>query len=52
VHQRQERERGIPQPAIAVVSIPHASQALGERGRGGGHDPARRRIGQSLERDQ
>ena len=52
MHQGQERERGISQPAIAVIPIPHATQALGKRGRGGGHDPAGRRVGQSLQCDQ
>ena len=51
-HQRVEREDGVPQPAVAVVPVPDPAQKLRQRGRRGGHDPARRRVRQRLEGDQ
>ena len=52
VHQREERQRGVAQPTIAIVPIARAPQLLGQRGGWRGDDAPRRRIGQSLQRDQ
>ena len=52
MHQGHQREGGVPQPAIAVIPVPHATEALGKRCRGRGDDAAGRRVGQSLQRDQ
>ena len=52
VEQREQRERGVAQPAVAVVPVAHAAELLGQRGRRRGDDPAGRRVGERLERDQ
>ena len=52
VHQGVERERGVAQPAEAVVPVAHAAELLRQRGRRRGDDAAGRRVGQRLERDQ
>ena len=41
VDQRLEGERGVAQPAVAVVPVALAAEVLGQRGRRGGDDPAR-----------
>ena len=51
-HQRVEREGGVAEPAEPVVPVAHASNLLGQRGRRSGHDPARGREGQRLQRDE
>ena len=50
--QRVERERGVAEPAVAVVPVPHPADPLGQRRGRRGHDPAGRRVGQRLQRDQ
>ena len=51
-HQRRQGEGGVPQPAVAVVPVADPSELLGERGGGGGHDPAGGGIGQRLQGEQ
>ena len=51
-HQRLERERGVAQPAEAVVPVAIAPERLGQRGGRRGHDAARRVVGQGLQRDE
>ena len=48
----EEGKRGIPQPAEAVVPIPHAADLLRQGGRRGGHDAARRLVRQRLQRNE
>ena len=50
--ERGEGERGVAQPAVAVVPVAHAADPLGQRRGRRGDDAARRRVGQRLERDQ
>ncbi len=52
VEQHEQRERGIPQPAEAVVPVTRAAELLGQGGRRRGDDPPGRSVGQRLERDQ
>ena len=52
VHQREQRERGVAQPAVAVVPVAHAADLLGQRGGRRGDDAAGRRVGQRLQRDE
>jgi hypothetical protein len=52
IHQGQQREGRVPQPAVAIIPVPHAAYTLRKRGRGSGDDPARRRVGQSLQGDE
>ena len=50
--QRHQRERGVAQPAEAVVPVAHAAELLGQRRRGGGDDAAGGRVGERLQRQQ
>ena len=52
VHQRQQREGGIAQPAEAVIPVARAAELFRQRGRGRGDNAAGRQIGQRLQRDQ
>ena len=52
VHQRQQREGGIAQPAEAVIPVARAAEFFRQRGRRCGDDAAGRQIGQRLQRDQ
>ena len=52
VHHGQERERGVAQPAQAVVPVARAAEMFGQRGRRRRHDAAGRHVDQPLERDQ
>src|SRR6516225_10179684 len=52
MHEGEERKGGVTQPAKAVIPVPYATQTRGKGGRDGRNDPARWRIGQSLQRDQ
>ena len=52
VHQRQQREGGVAQPAKAIVPVSRAAELFRQRGRGCGDDAAGRPIGQRLQRDQ
>ncbi len=52
VHQREQREGGVAQPAEAVVPVADAAQLLGQRRGRRRHDPAGRPVGERLERDQ
>ena len=51
-HERVQGERRVAEPAVAVVPVPHAAEVLGQRGRGGGDEPAGRRIREGLQRDE
>ena len=51
-HERQQRQRGVAQPAVPVVPVPHASERLGQRRRRRGHDAPRRLVGQRLQRHE
>ncbi len=52
VHQRQQRQRCVAQPAEAVVPVSHAAKLLRQRRGRRGDDSAGRPIGQRLQRDQ
>ncbi len=52
VHQRQEREGCVAQPAIAVVPVAKPPDLLRQRRGGGGGDAARRMIGEPLQGDE
>jgi hypothetical protein len=52
VHEGEQREGGVAQPAVAVVPVARAAQVLGERGGGRGDDAAGGREGQRLEGDE
>jgi hypothetical protein len=52
IHEGQERERGVAQPAVAIIPVPHPAQALRQRGRGSSDDPACWGVGQSLQCDE
>ncbi len=52
IEQRGERERGVAQPAVAIVPVARAAEQLGQRRRRRRHDSAGRPIGQRLEGDQ
>ena len=49
--QRVEGEAGVAQPAVAVVPVARPADLLGQRGGGGGHHRAGRRIGKQLQRE-
>src|SRR5689334_6413187 len=49
MHKRLQGESRVSQPAITVVPIAHTTEALRQRGCGGGIDSAGRRVGQSLQ---
>ena len=50
--QREQGEGGVPQPAVAVVPVPHTPDPFGQRCRRCGDDPARRGVGECLQRDE
>ena len=52
VHQRQQRQRRVAQPAEAVVPVARPADLLRQRRRRRGDDAAGRRVGQRLQRDQ
>jgi hypothetical protein len=52
VQQGQQRERGVAQPAEAIVPVAHAAQAFRQRGRRRGNDAAGGVEAQPLERDK
>ena len=52
VHQREQGERGVADPAEAVIPVALAAELLRQRGGGRGDDAAGRRVGQRLQRDQ
>jgi hypothetical protein len=52
VEQDSCRERSIPQPAVAVVPVEIAADALGKRRRRRGNDGTRRRVRHELQREQ
>src|SRR5512138_3489441 len=52
VQEREQRERGVAQPAVAIVPVAHPAQALGKRGRRRRYDAAGRRVGERLERNE
>ena len=52
MHQREQRERGIAQPAIAVVPVALAAGQFGQRGGRGSDDAAGRIVGERLQRQQ
>ena len=52
IHQREQRERGVAQPAEAVVPVADAAELLGQRRGRRRDDAAGRRVGERLERDQ
>ena len=52
MHERLERERRVAHPAEAVVPVALATDLLGQRGRRGGGDRARRRVNEQLERER
>ena len=49
VHQRQQRDRGVPQPAEPVIPVPHPAGLLRQRRGRRRHDAAGRAVGQRLE---
>ena len=49
---RAQRQRGVAQPAEAVVPVAPAADALGQRGGGCGHDPAGGAVGERLQHQQ
>ena len=51
-HQGVERERGIAQPAVAIVPVANATELFGKPGRRRRDDAAGRRVRQRLQRDQ
>lgn len=51
-HQREQRDRRVAQPAVAVVPVAVAADLLGQRRGGRGDDPAGRLVGERLQRDQ
>ncbi len=52
IHQREQRQRRVAHPAVAVIPVALAADEFGQRGRRRRHDPAGRLVGQRLERDQ
>ena len=52
IHQREQRERRVAQPAEAIVPVSAPAQLLRQRRSGGRNDSAGRPISQRLERDQ
>ncbi len=51
-HQCVEKERAVPQPAVAIVPVSNAAQELRQRRRGCGDDAASRLVRQRLQGDQ
>ena len=51
-HERVEGERGVPEPAVAIVPVAHAPDEFGQGGGRRGHDAAGGRIGHRLQRDE
>ena len=52
VEHREQRQRRVAQPAVAVVPVAHAADPLRQRRRRGGDDPARGRVRQRLQHEQ
>ena len=52
MHQSEQGECGVAEPAIAVIPIPHAAELLGKRRRGSGDNAAGWSVGQSFQRDE
>ncbi len=52
VHQREQRQRRVAQPAEAVVPVARAANLLRQRGRRRRDDAAGRRVGQRFERHE
>src|SRR5436309_2753096 len=52
IHQREQREGGVAQPAIPVIPVAYAAKLLGQRGGRGGDDAAGRRISKPLQYDE
>ena len=50
--QRPHRERGVPDPGVAVVPVPLAAHLLRQRSGRCGDEAAGRRVGHELERDR
>ena len=51
MHDGEQRQRGVAQPAVAVIPIALAADPLRQRGGGSGDDAAGRPIGQRFQRD-
>ena len=51
-HERVECEGRVADPAEAIVPVADAAEMLGQRRRGGGHDPAGGCVGQGFQHDQ
>ena len=52
VHQRQQRQRRVAQPAVAVVPVAHAANTFRQRRGRRRHHAAGRRIGQRFQRNK
>jgi hypothetical protein len=52
VHESEERERRIAQPAIAIIPVPRSAELLRKRGGGRGDESSGRSMGQRLQGDQ
>ena len=52
VDQRLDRQRGVAQPAVAVVPVALAAEVLGQRRRRGGHDAAGLLVGHQAQGEQ
>ena len=52
VHQGQQRQGGVPDPAVAVVPVARAAELLRQRGGGGRDEAAGRAVGHRLQRDE
>ena len=52
VHQRQQREGGVAQPAEAIIPVSGAAELFRQRGRWRGDDAAGRGVSLRLQRDQ
>src|SRR5262249_932621 len=51
IHHREQRQRRIAKPAIAVVPVSYSADLLGQRRRGRGDDSAGRPVRERLERE-
>ncbi len=48
----EQRQRGVPQPAVPVVPVADTAERFRQRGRRGGDDPSGRRIRERLQREE
>ena len=52
MQEREQRQRRVPQPAVAVIPVPDAADPFRQRRRRRGDDPSRRLVDECLQHDE